>query len=479
MPNLFSRLAAAAGLALSLPLIQPAQANFLPPGADTQVIENLAQLPNIPIESFPDIILTQEMLDQLAAVGTPLPVEAQPGMAIAAEDLFRVGNFEPFGLPEASLDNIAQVTGVSTETVALAEVPDLLEVLSFKDLVSGIPDLADQPLSEVPAIQNLLVQSLFERLRLGDNQSLRAIRLLLQESPGSFSALTQPLREAIAPGQQLSLDSIPQDWIDRGLGRLDGIFAPTLSDSLLDDAVGNLKVGELAQGFPALEEMPLSNLSPEVLQDLSLQDSVPGLTTIPIERFNDIEALPLSSFGPLNLQSLSLGQMPDPMQLAGGVRFGVADVALGDPDAGSHEQRRMRVVSGGITSKRKKLTARRCTGNECPHFELADPGSAYNGAAWMDGKTQVPDGFGLLCRPFRCKGPAGNHPFGSGVRVQLRNIDQAAGTAQVTLSFAYCRRILFVGKTCTPWVFPVPSGIPIGTIGEETVLPYAPPAQVK
>ena len=127
-----------------------------------------------------------------------------------------------------------------------------------------------------------------------------------------------------------------------------------------------------------------------------------------------------------------------------------------------------------------KVGTRRCTGSDCPHFEIADPGNpTYNGAAWMDGQTQVPDGFGLLCKPFGCKGPAGNHPFGSGVRVQLRNIDQAAGTAQVTLSFAYCKRIPFVGRTCTPWVFPVPSGIPIGTIREETVLPYAPPAQVK
>jgi hypothetical protein len=172
--------------------------------------------------------------------------------------------------------------------------------------------------------------------------------------------------------------------------------------------------------------------------------------------------------------------MPDPMRLAGGVRFGLADVALGEPDSGDHEQRRLRVVTGGIISRNKRLTGQRCTGNRCPHFEIADPGStAHNGAAWMDGQTQVKDGFGLLCRPFGCNGPAGNHPFGSGVRVQLRNIDQAAGTAQVTLSFAYCKRILFVGKTCTPWVFPVPSGIPIGTIREATILPYVPPDQVQ
>lgn len=477
-------LAATAGLALSLPLLRPlpVTAQGLPPGADTQVIENLAELPNIPIEDFPDILLTQTMLDQFAAAGTPLPATALPGQAIAAEDLFRIGNFEPFDLPDASLDNLAKATGISTKQLAMADVEPVFDLITLEKLLeeTQLRGLKDQLVVDVPAVKAVLVQTLFEHLRLNETSRLGQLSTLLERRNGNLGSLVSRLQSGLGPEDYLNPKTLPPGLdLDLGLGRFDGVFAPDLLEQQLDQALGRLEVGELARSFPAMAEVPLSNLSPQILQDISLREAVPNLTRLPIGQISGIENLPLSSFGALNLQSLSLGQMPDPMRLAGGVRFGVADVALGDPEAGAHEQQRMRVISGGITSKRKKLTARRCTGNQCPHFEIADLGSPYNGAAWMDGKTQVPDGFGLLCRPFRCKGPAGNHPFGSGVRVQLRNIDQAAGTAQVTLSFAYCKRILFVGKTCTPWVFPVPSGIPIGTIGEETVLPYKPPVKVK
>jgi len=463
LASLRSTLALSAGVALSSSLLNvlPAQAQFLPPGADTQVIENLAELPQIPIEDFPNVVLTAEMITQFAAVGTPLPAEAKPGMALPAEDLFRIGNFEPFGLPNASLDNLAKATGQSTRQLSMADVEQVFDVVTLDKLLEGtnLRGLADEFVAEVPALKAVLVQTVFEQLRIGDLSGLGQLSNQLKQHNGSLSNLVSELKDGLVPGSA---------------------FAPLVEDRQLDQILGELQVGKLAQSFPAMGEMPLNNLSPEQLQKIPLDEAVPGLTRIPIGQISDIETLPLSSFGALNVQSLSLGQMPKPMGLVSGVRFGVADVALGDPKSGSHEQQRMRVLSGGITSKRKRLTARRCTGNECPHFEIADPGNAaYNGAAWMDGKTQVPDGFGLLCKPFRCKGPAGNHPFGSGVRVQLRDIDQAAGTAQVSLSFAYCKRILFVGKTCTPWVFPVPSGIPIGVIREQTVLPYAPPSKTK
>lgn len=483
LASLRSALPLAAGMALSLPMLTPlpVKAQLLPPGADTQVIENLAELPTIPIEDFPDVILTPEMIRQFAAVGTPLPPEVQPGRAVAAEDLFRIGNFEPFGLPDASMETLARATGQSTQRLTMADVEPVLELVTLNKLLeeTRLRGLDQRLVAEVPAIKAVLVQTVFERMRLRDTASLGQLDSLLARRNGNLGNLVSQLKSTIAPGDEVDVARLPID-LDIGQGLGDGVFAPELLDRQLDQILGRLTVEELARSFPAMGDMPLSNLSPSLLKDISLRDAVPNLTRLPIGQISGIETLPLSSFGALNVQSLSLGQMPDPMRLVGGVRFGIADVALGEPGVGSHEQRRMRVVSGGITSKRKQLTGRRCTGNECPHFEISDPSNlAYHGAAWMDGNTQVPDGFGLLCRPFRCKGPAGNHPFGSGVRVQLRNIDQAAGTAQVSLTFGYCKRILFVGKTCTPWIFPVPSGIPIGIIREQTVLPYAPPSQVK
>jgi hypothetical protein len=134
------------------------------------------------------------------------------------------------------------------------------------------------------------------------------------------------------------------------------------------------------------------------------------------------------------------------------------------------------VVSGGITDQNMQMSGARCSGNSCPHFEISTVDPQLDGSAWMDSTGQrVPDGFGPLCIPFSCKGPPGNHPFGPGARVLLRDIDQATGTAQVAFSFPVCKVIPFIGKTCTPWMFPVPEGIPVATVAEKSIVPFIVP----
>ncbi|KAM3095558.1 hypothetical protein ACKFKG_13170 [Phormidesmis sp. 146-35] len=171
--------------------------------------------------------------------------------------------------------------------------------------------------------------------------------------------------------------------------------------------------------------------------------------------------------------------MPKPLSLPPGIQTGIADISLGTPNAGDREQERIRIVSGGITSQDMVQNGARCEGNSCPHFEIATPGNAeFHGAAWMDATGQrVPDGFGILCKPWSCKGPPGNHPFGSAARVLLSNINQSTGTADVSLSFAFCKRLPVVGRSCTPWIFPTSSGIPIGKVHEKSLLPFVPPGR--
>jgi len=385
-----------------------------PASSNHQIVDNLNQLPQIPLKNFPTVILTAEVQQQFAAAGTPLPAEASLGQELRPEDIFRIGNFEPFGLGDASLEQLAQQTGTSLEQIAMAQMTEFFEQVTLEKLLQSgaLPELANLSLQEIPALKALLSEG--ERL---------------------------------------------------GLGSLSSVNPSTT-------------VKQLLQQVPELGNISFAELSPQQLQQLSVAEAIPGLSGLALNRIDGVEALPIRSLNALEVPSLSLGQMPKPMQLVSNVQLGVADVALGDPGTGDREQQRLRVISGGIKTRDKKLTGVRCPGDSCPHFEFALPtGGAENGAAWMDGSTSVPDGFGPLCQPFGCKGPAGNHPFGSGVRVQLRNIDQAQGTAQVSLSFAYCRRIPFVGKSCTPWIFPLPTGLPIGTVQENTVVPFAAPQQ--
>jgi len=244
-------------------------------------------------------------------------------------------------------------------------------------------------------------------------------------------------------------------------------------------SIADLSVAEAVTQLPDFGDTPLSALNPAALSNLSIGEAVPGLTNIPLQNIPDISNLPISSLSGVGAGNLSLGQMPIPLALVPGSRLGIADIALGDPESGDREQQRVRVVSGGITDRNMQMSGARCSGNSCPHFEISTADPQLDGSAWMDSTGQlVPDGFGPLCVPFSCKGPPGNHPFGPGARVLLRDIDQATGTAQVALSFASCKVLPFIGKTCTPWRFPTPEGIPIAKIAEKSIIPFIVPTSM-
>jgi hypothetical protein len=244
-------------------------------------------------------------------------------------------------------------------------------------------------------------------------------------------------------------------------------------------SIADLSVAEAVTQLPDFGDTPLSAVDPAALSNLSIGEAVPGLTNIPLQNIPDISNLPISSLSGVGAGNLSLGQMPIPLALVPGIRLGIADIALGDPESGDREQQRVRVVSGGITDRNMQMSGARCSGNSCPHFEISTADPQLDGSAWMDSTGQlVPDGFGPLCVPFSCKGPPGNHPFGPGARVLLRDIDQATGTAQVALSFAVCKVLPFIGKTCTPWRFPTPEGIPIAKIAEKSTVPFIVPTSM-
>lgn len=447
-------------------------------------MDDLARLPQIPIKDFPKVTLTEDIQQQLGAIGAPLPSDFKVGDTLNPQDLFKVGNFEMLDLPDVSLSAIASLTNVDLSQLAINQISGFFSNLTPEKLLNaqGL-NLAEMRLAEVPLLKELALQTIYEKIKGGKLSELTELSTLLSADrmSGSLQEITSGIFQSILGRDQVGqffADGLPDlSQLTEGIELPQGL--PLDVPLELGQLFGNATVKQISDALPDFAKTAVTGISPERLSLFNIPESIPGIDKIAIGQIADVENLSLSSFGDLNIANLSLSQMPSPMRLLPGIRTGVADISLGTPNAGDREQQRIRIVSGGITSRNMVQNGARCEGNSCPHFEIATPSEAeFHGAAWMDAKGQrVPDGFGILCKPWGCKGPPGNHPFGSAARVLLTNINQSTGTADVSLSFAFCRRIPFVGRSCTPWIFPTPSGIPIGKIREKSLIAFVPPGK--
>ncbi len=417
-------------LLLAKLLALPAIASRLSPEQSAQrfnswrnaTIDNLAKLPEIPIQDFPPMRNTEALRANLRVIQADLPsfdgTDDTPGSEwISPLTYLTPGHFELLGFTNLSLGQIGQRSGVNTGRLPVGDFSTLLGLLTPEKLL------------EIPAFQGLA------------NRSISEVPLLKSVASKNFKQVGQ---------------------------------------TLAGDDAGNLSSLTLASAVATSSEFaktPLNQAEAEVLDSVPVQEALPGLNNAQLKDIPGSSELPLAALSAAGVGRLSLSQMPIPLSLVAGVRIGRADVALGTPREGSREQNRLRIVSGGIPKDDMVLVGNECRGNSCPHFEISSEmgTSAGHGAAWMDSTGQkVKDGFGPLCVPWNCEGPPGNHPFGPAVRVLLKNINQSTGTADVALSFPYCKTI-FGKKTCTPWVLPTAEGIPVAKLQENTLVAYIMP----
>lgn len=265
----------------------------------------------------------------------------------------------------------------------------------------------------------------------------------------------QSLVNGVARFGQLQLTNVPV------LARLwqftNGFLGDDLHDLTVFDAI------DLSTEFA---DSPLGRLGATELAQFTIED-LPGLEATPIGALPIDDAM-LEDLIPTGLiDKLEFARYPTPPKLVDWARIGRIDVPLN-----AIEQHRVRVVSGGVPGKNFKVEP--CPGTDCTHVELHEVGiGQYSGYAWMTTDQKVTDGFGSLCLPFGCEGPAGNHPFGRGFRMLFANLDEAAGTVEARISFRHCKR--FPIYTCTPYALPTPEGIPIAVLPEKFLVPFAPP----
>ncbi|MEM6255067.1 MAG: glycoside hydrolase family 19 protein [Cyanobacteria bacterium P01_D01_bin.156] len=389
------------------------------PQDDGTVLEGeIFDLSQMAIDDFGAIDLSDETAQaQLSEIAPTINLaHLQPGNLVAAQDYLTLNLLDTaFGVGEWSLRDIARQTSVSLGEIPLSAYGDAMGNVSLGELAHAIPEFARST-----ANQN----SIF----------MAAIDTYQAQLSNTNHSLNRDLR-------QVGYDNA-------------------------------YSVQEILDGYtPGLADLQLKSLD-EQLNQWSVLD-IPGLSTTPIQELDSLENAFVGDFEALGLtDKLTLSAFPNPPVLNDIIRMGRFDVPLGEP-----EHNRLRVVSGGVT-RGDKFKGEPCDGGGCIHVELdevgAPPSSGLSGFAWMTSDQQVRDGYGPLCAPFGCKGPAGNHPFGKGFRVLFSNLNEAEGSVQVSISFRACRRIVFV-KTCTPYVFPTPKGILIGSIQEKAIFPVTPP----
>jgi hypothetical protein len=412
----------------------------------TPVAGSLFDFSQMTIADLPDVEVTEGLLGSLDAI-SPNTDKSNLilGTKVGAEEYLTVGglSFEAFGLDRLSMDRIAAQTGTDISSTNLAQYGDFIGLITPNVMVQAVPALANLPVKEIPAI-----------LGLSNVLNNAPVLNAIPEAGRLIGSVNHTLQ---------AIQSFP------GVGGFIG-FMNGDTTSLINDALGiaDLKLGDALSQFADLGDLQLGNIGLDTLQHFGLS-ALPGLAETPL---GDIATAPealLKDLSPTGLiGKLTFDKYPFPPELTEFARIMLIDVPLGDV-----EHDRTRVVSGGVPAP-GGLKAEPCEGNNCPHVEVTDVITGqFSGHAWMTAAQKVADGFGPLCLPFGCKGPAGNHPFGKAFRVLFGTIDEAAGTVEVRIAFRGCKK--FPIYTCTPYVFPTPEGVPIAVLPEKSLFAFAPP----
>ncbi len=213
-----------------------------------------------------------------------------------------------------------------------------------------------------------------------------------------------------------------------------------LSQNLSSSLDGNQTIGNLLERSPHLSKLDFSEID---LENYNI-DSIPGLSSTPIEEFEKWQGAYIDSVP--GLESVPFSQFPNPINAIGG-EVGIVDVAFG-----TDEQLRQRTISG---SKQEGFAV--FCKQDCAHVELSGS-NTVKGKAWVSGKYQlVKGGRGILGSVNGGKEPTGRHLFGDAFKVAIWDVSEVDGMISQALFFRICMRNNFIDLGCTPYfIGPVP-----------------------
>jgi hypothetical protein len=409
-----------------------------------QVSPDLLNFTRIPFNQFPAVTCTAEMKAQFQ--NAQVPFDCNIGESLPAERVLAIGNFTNMGITKLSLALSANANNIDLKNVRADQLYKFYSLITPKKLLTGGSgvDYQNKPLAEMPMMREGFIQKL-------------AVKAFM-EDPSRLQNLNEQLGNMVGDG-----------FIDLSVADLE-------NTDLLRQKVEKIALGKLVKAFPEFGEFSLGELSDETFTNFSVAEAMPDLVNQAFADVEGVESLMVGDLTAVGVSNYAMNQLPNPIAPVAGVMVGRFDLPLSKDE---HDPRRK--LSGGITDSDSKLRQQAC-GNNCKFAEIAVPNTNYHGAAWMDGAEHwVDDGFGIVCSvwPGGCKGPAGNNPVGADLRLLLTNIDAKAGTAQVSFTMPICRDTLLFGRTCTPSVFPFPSGFPLYTIHEGDGILFVPPVNYR
>jgi hypothetical protein len=362
-----------------------------------------------------------------------VPLDCQIGTMVSADKLITLGNLASLGITNTSLQEIARVNKVDLTKVGADQLQKFYEQFTPATLLGKNFNsfFQNQPLANLPLVQKALTQSIASQSSLGNLAPLQSLNNLIRKSGGAG---------------------------DLQLG--------SLLKSQASQQIANLPLNKAVAAIPSFGDFSLGNLSTKILKENNVVTAVPGLEKFPLNVAPNITTTTLNAFKAVGLNNNSMYQLPKKITYPAGIQFGKFDIPLGKDERDLGRQ-----ISGGMPGN-NSFRKQNCRGT-CKFVEISAPNTNYHGATWVDAENFVPDGFGIPCAvPGVCRGPAGNHPVGDSFRLLLTNINASKGTAQMAVSFRKCDDFKI---NCTPYVFPSPSGFPIGTIKEGQSLPFIVP----
>jgi hypothetical protein len=408
------------------------------------VAPELLNFTKTPLNQFPVIPCTDDLKVQFQ--NAQVPFSCNVGESLTPEKVLAIGNFTNMGITKLSLAQSANANNIDLRNVRADQLQKFYSLITPQKLLTGGSGNAYQNklLAEMPLVREGFIQKL-------------AVKAFMDD-PSRLQNLNEQLKNVV------------------GDGFIDLTAADLENTDLLRQKVEKIALGKLVKAFPEFGEFSLGELSAETFLAYSVAEAMPDLVYQAFSDVEGVEALFVGDFAAVGVPNYAMSQLPNPIAPTAGMIVGRFDLPLSQDE---HDPKRK--ISGGITNSDNQLRQQAC-GNNCKFAEIAVPNTNYHGAAWLDGSEHwVDDGFGIVCSvwPGGCKGPAGNNPVGADLRLLLTNIDAKAGTAQVSFTMPMCRDTLLFGRTCTPSVFPFPSGFPLYTIHEGDGILFVPPANYR
>ena len=244
-----------------------ATAQFLPMSTQPIGKAQSVMIPDftrISFENLPKIQVTAQLQQQLSQLLSPSALaNLVIGSYVSPDRYLTVGSLQSLGLEQMSLQAIASRAGISLSNVSLGQLGELTSQQTINSLLQSLPDLRNQPLSQVKPILDLITQKTGSANlnRLSDGMSGMTVGQLVNAFPDlgnlSLGSLGEQLNsyslESIAGFSQLLLGNIQgasgvvlSDLNATGLGKLSlsqfpnaPSLLPNVRFGMVDIALGN------------------------------------------------------------------------------------------------------------------------------------------------------------------------------------------------------------------------------------------------